>query len=845
MRDTLRVRGLISASMVFFLLSACLIGCGSKGKKEEAPPSSTSPSPENIKIPEPPGAPIIETVPGQPEGPVMQGQPVQGTPYQQPSGGNVVVNNYPPSSGATSSVFGAIPWWALWGGSTLAPSFGNPPPGAPPVESTGGIIVYNVGFIPDGSNQYAAQTDVGQHGILYGFFANKYDTAKDLRGVLSVDNSVQKDETVLVPAFSTRGFTQPYVFPTIGRHKLWFTIDGLSDADRTRNVATYDIMVVPVPVGPGGGQAAVNQKDVVAVSVGFKPDGSDGWAQSAKVGQQGVLQGYIDNNFPVGINVAVKLGYFDTLVRGDTVYIEPHARYLFEKPFSFPRAENYMLIISVNQDNAVHEEGPGVADNNMASLPFVVTNADNLPDLTWKVWNRFVDTDDSGHQTIIRESPVHVKVDQRFRMTDDVVNCGGAPSGPCTVVARPTSMAHVESLDNTECPVRALDPGQAQSASSGWFCFTKPGDYTIKLVVNEAGAAQESNADNNAEEFHFVADPLPPEDVNKPNLKAIEVTFYTPVGGRVINETITGQNVLITGDIKNTGPVPVPGGVVVMEDKADGSNLTTQTLEGVLDPDNSIRISAEKIFTTAGPHEIWLKIDPDGTSIPNERNKTPGDNCAWKTIIVGLGQTQGRGPQRLAASAKPDAIATDIGFIPNGERDYADVVTAGKKGTIYAVYDNTAAQDIRNLRVQVLVDGRIIRDSVKTYLRKGERGTISVSNFWFNEGRHKMNLILDPNNELPESNKQNNNVGHYIDAVPRQQPRNYSTPTGFPGLFNPSVHTGTNDGGGTPTPPTYTPPTTPTFTTYGGDQGSSSSTTSTGTFTKKKTPKLTVKGLGK
>ena len=848
MKNAVMSKGFISAIVIVFFLSVSVVGCG-KGKKEEIPSSAATSASEDIKIPEPPGEPIIETGDGQQQAPVQQNQPDQQVPYQQPAGGNVIVNNYPSSSGLNSNVFGAIPWWALRGGNTLVPGLGNPPPGMPQVESTGGIIVYSVGFIPDGSNQYASETEIGQRGTLYGFFANQYDTAKILHGVITVNGNTERDDNVLVPAYATRGFTKPYTFPSIGSHKLQFSIDGLSDADRARNVAGNEVMVIPVPVGPGagGGQAAVGSKDIVAVSVGFKPDGSDDWVQSARVGQQGMLQGYVRNNFPEGKNVKVALGHFDVLVRQDVVYIEPQSSYLFEKPFSFPRAESYMLIIAVNQDDAIREEGPGVADNNMASSQFVATAADDLPNLTWRPLNSFVETDDAGHQTIIRGSPAHVKIDQRFRMNSEVLNTGGAPSEACVVAAKPVNMANMEQFDNIEYPVDALQSGQGQCVSSGgWFCYTKPGDYTIKMIVNESGAVQESNRADNVQEFHFVADPLSPEEANKPNMKALFLLIWN-TDERVIESTITGQPIKIYARVKNTGPVDINNAKVVIMDLTTNETLHDELVTLIPGIDKSINI--DHAFTTAGPHEIAVKIDPDGDTIRNERNRD--DNEAHDTVTVGLGQTQGSGPAplRLAATPKPDAIATDIGFIPDGERDYMEEVTAGKKGTIYAVYDNTTAADIRNLKVQVRVDGQIVRDSVKTYLRKGERGTISISNYWFNTGRHKMNLILDPDSTLTEFNENNNNVGHYITAVRRQQPRNYNTPANYTGFFDPFKHVDTpGNGGSTPppttTPPTYKPPrTTPTFTTYGGDQGSSSSGTATTTTAKKKTP-FTVKGLG-
>ena len=99
MSGIIKAKGIISAIVIVFFLSVSVAGC-SKGKKEEAPPSTNTSVSEDIKIPEPPGEPIIETGDGQQQTPAQQNQPDQQVPYQQPIGGNVIVNNYPQSAGS-------------------------------------------------------------------------------------------------------------------------------------------------------------------------------------------------------------------------------------------------------------------------------------------------------------------------------------------------------------------------------------------------------------------------------------------------------------------------------------------------------------------------------------------------------------------------------------------------------------------------------------------------------------------------------------------------------------------------------------------------------------------------
>jgi subtilase family serine protease len=179
-------------------------------------------------------------------------------------------------------------------------------------------------------------------------------------------------------------------------------------------------------------------------------------------------------------------------------------------------------------------------------------------------------------------------------------------------------------------------------------------------------------------------------------------------------------------------------------------------------------------------------------------------------------------------------------------------VYQGEKGSLYGVYRNNSDVDLKNLAVQILVDDRVARQSVKPLLKKNASSSFKVSNWWFNElGRHKLSLVVDPDNSIKELDEKNNRISHTINVVPRpgQQRTSGYDKTGAAALTGLLGTLGRDKAasGSSPapsvvsTPPVYTQPVTPTVTTttsdYGTGSSSSSGSSGAGTTTKKKPPK--------
>jgi len=343
----------------------------------------------------------------------------------------------------------------------------------------------------------------------------------------------------------------------------------------------------------------------------------------------------------------------------------------------------------------------------------------------------------------------------------------------------------------------------------------------------------------------------------KCDLEVSQPTFWG-TGYNVGNEAEVGDTGNIKFNISNKSGKAAPGvtAKLVVTIKETGrkwidTSWPVDLPVGASIPEN-IRISP---LPQAGTYRMDVEIDTD----PHKTDDTKrSNNTSYHGFTVferghfGTGTVQsrqtaaegdsGRGEKML--KREPDARAGDIGFIPNSARDYVDEVYQGEKGSLYGVFYNDSDVDIKNLKVQILVDGRVIRNSVKMLMKAGESASFKFSNYWFNTlGSHKVSLIVDPDNQIKELDEKNNRIGHTVNVIPRPRPRattyDNSGAAALSGFLG-TLGKGKGTGGGGPAPSVYTPPATPRVTTTVVDQGGSS-----GTTTKKTAPTFTTKGLGK
>lgn len=808
-----RVKGLISAIIIALFIPACLVGCG-KIKKEETPPTTTTSASEEIKIPEAPSEPIVDVGNAQPQG--------QST---------TIINNYVPAQQGAPAGW-SIPLGGIIGslaaGAGTGPFGSNPPPVASSGGGTGGIVVYSVGFIPDNAAGYVNTVDVGQMGKISALFANKFGEAKDLNIKLYVNNDLVVDEVRSVAAYTNGVYATPPTAPPVARsYALRLSIDPVGDEDPSDNSASSTLTALPPPAG---------SIDLSGSRINFVDD-TGALINQTTVGQPGKITMVIFNSGPAtAINVPVQAMDGERFAGGSVVAsVQPNQDTNAPSvPYTFITPGLHTLRLRVNPSNDPPETNAN--NNETCSFQVNVLPAGGQPgvvdgiQLRWKrtpqlLVGSFSDTEPRNFTAPIGE---------KFCIRDTIVNNGREPSGDFKMkfIAAPGARPGTEFTSTTRV---SIPSSGSMYEFTPWLYYERPGTYDVAMTIDPDNSLR---GGPDTQTCRVTVRPLNAEELRRPNLATDELKLFMPTGSEEIHETVTGQQIKISANLKNTTANNVANAKIAF--LYDDEQPIVDTILSVA-PNSTTRVLASHVFRDPGPHRILMRIDPEGTTIPNELYTW--DNVSFNNITIAAAQTQGPAPAplRLAASAKPDVIATDIGFIPNGERDYMDEVTAGRKGSIYAVYDNTTADDIRNLKVQIRVDGQVVREAVKPYLRKGERATISVSDYWFNKGRHKMNLLVDPDNTLKESKENNNNVGHYITAVARQQPRNYDTPVNYTGFFDPFKHIDTPSGGTTTPPSTYTPPRV--YTSGGVDQGSSSTSTTTTTTTKKTA--YTVKPLGK
>lgn len=316
----------------------------------------------------------------------------------------------------------------------------------------------------------------------------------------------------------------------------------------------------------------------------------------------------------------------------------------------------------------------------------------------------------------------------------------------------------------------------------------------------------------------------------------VDIPAFWRTGGHVSNIADVGQSGVIKFNVSNRSGHDANAVIAnLVVTKPDGSILINKnwTVDVPVHATVPLEIAVPAL-QPAGTYKMEVQVDNTPPYKTSDTDRPNNYSSHGFTVMAPRTASVSGGGEKMLTRL-PDSRSIDIGFIPNGARDYLDEVYQGEKGSLYGAYDNNSDIDINNLKVDILVDGQIIRESVKPLLKAHESADFKVSNYWFNAlGTHNVSLIIDPDNQIKEINEKNNRVSHTINVKPRQRPAaayDNSGAAALTGLIGTWGAGKVSGGGGS-----YTPPTAPTYTTP---------TTPTTPIPKKPTPTFTAKGLGK
>ncbi len=269
-----------------------------------------------------------------------------------------------------------------------------------------------------------------------------------------------------------------------------------------------------------------------------------------------------------------------------------------------------------------------------------------------------------------------------------------------------------------------LDPHQSMIVSSDWTATA--GDHVLEVNADPSHFLDDASIANNVAETAFYVVPF-----ERPLPELIIAN-----GALLINpaELMVGQNVSFTAVISNLGSA-----------NATDVNVTFYLDGGVLAYRSIAEIGPTETVSTSitwlaslGAHELSIVIDPH--HLVEERNTT--NNVASKSFTV---SPEGSLIADLAVSG------SNITLSPS------DPVMGS------VVYINVTVRNIGNRSAEnVLIIGKmdgqqVGQNKVIAYFQAHSNATISFT--WFaNEGEHTFQISIDPNNNITESAKDNNNA---------------------------------------------------------------------------------------
>ena len=746
--------------------------------------------------------------------------------------------------------------------------------GGPQVPNAvaGDIIARSVVFTPDGGQGPANQVNVGTAGTVGATIDNKFNQAVTFKllvtgnGATLIDNpamTLQATSQTVAPAPTTLNQAGPYnlvvtITPAAGTPA--------EDPGNNTATATVNVGAPPPPVPPGPAAAG----DIIAQRIDFEELPEARWTNQTTAGHDGLFCFWINNTFanPVDINLKLTDGphtIFDGPING-----VPIGSIGQNFTYTFTEIGPHNVVGTIRPVNPAVAEDPG---NNTANLPVLIGLSVPPPpgavpgDLIAQSvgfvrerTNDYVRRVTEGDRCFIRA--VYFNTSNRAGDVNVSLTLNGRQSGDSQngVHARANSQ---EIFDTVPKPMT-------------------PGFYTVKFTISPGAVGALQNRSGNDDAFgNIMVDPLnppaqPPTGGAVPagsNLPTVTLNTAGPTSGvmttdpthpwqvaprcdlgvsmpelwvathNVSNFAYPGESGVIKFNAFNlSGQDAPPVTVKLVVTNPDGSNFMNEPQTVTLPANTTLPMA----ITTPPFRQLRaykMEVEIDNASPYQVDDPARANNYSHHGFTVmpqeAARSSEGGGSgmeEKMLKRGGPDACATEIGFIPNGANDYLDEVYQGEKGSLYGVYENNSDVDIKNLKVQILVDGQVIRESVKKLLKARESVSFKFSNYWFNAlGRHKVSLIVDPDNQIKELDEKNNNVGHMINVIPRPRPRtttyDNSGAAAMSGLLGGTLGGGQSTGGSGSvyTPTTYTQP----------------ASSSSGTATKKTTPTFTTKGLGR
>ncbi len=318
-------------------------------------------------------------------------------------------------------------------------------------------------------------------------------------------------------------------------------------------------------------------------------------------------------------------------------------------------------------------------------------------------------------------------------LTVTILNQGSTPANDVLVQFVDTTGGGAEPIDAKQT-ITTIPPGGSATAQVTYDTTGKPGERRIRVVADPHMLIMEtSESDNEAVGVLRVAAAPLPNLVVRPNTIGFSNAEPAP-----------GEPVTVTATILNNGTAPATNVVVQFMDASNNGAVPIAANQVISDIPPGGAAVVQITYDTAGRFDdrrIQVIIDPNNLVVESDEN----DNRAMATLTV---QTPAA-PNLVIRSAQ-------IGFDPP---------EASAEGTItvYATIRNDGDAAVGQVPVQFLdvTDGGSVPiGEIQTLsgIVPGGSGMVQVAYNVPPGGDREIQVVVDPNNTIPESNENDNSA---------------------------------------------------------------------------------------
>ena len=243
------------------------------------------------------------------------------------------------------------------------------------------------------------------------------------------------------------------------------------------------------------------------------------------------------------------------------------------------------------------------------------------------------------------------------------------------------------------------------------------GDYQLEVIVDPDNAINESNEANNILYKNVTALHL----IKKPDLTITEIFTAT---------IYTNQTNIISVNISNIGILPASNYKVSLN--VNNNFVASQYLEGLAAGD-STTINFNWMPIKTGNYQLCVIVDSD--DVINESNEA--NNILYKNVIA-LQQPPG----------EPDLTVTEI--------NTPQAIYINQNNIIETTLENIGTKDATSFKATLNVNNLLVDTKIISNLAKGANTSVNFNWKPNKVGVYQLSVIVDPNDEIIESNEYNN-----------------------------------------------------------------------------------------